>query len=144
MKTQLFEEIRKKEKQMSQQEEAILFLQAQTGCTISHDQLLYNHARFAIFEAMKWKNNLHEDDLIQCSLQGISEAISKFDPKLGAKFISFAVWYIKKHIDKYKADNFYTIRIPARLQENIQYASSFSYDSINVYEDGTNQLDSIL
>ena len=44
---------------------------------------------------------------------GLIEAASKFDPTRGFKFISYAVWYIRKGIVDYITKNSRTIKIPS-------------------------------
>lgn len=130
MKQEFFREIREKETNLTREEEKQLILQAQSGCTISRDKIIFAHARFAVSEAKKQTNFYHEDDLIQCAMIGLNEAIDNFNTTKKVKFISYAVFHIKKYISDYWAKNKTTIRIPAIPSEGHIYASSFSYDSI--------------
>lgn len=114
-----FADIREKEKKMTPEEEAPLFLKAQSGCTQSRDILFFNHARFAIFEANKRMLPQYEDELIQAANIGLLRAIELFDPTRGVKFISFAVWYIKSEMNKWMDSNYRTIRLPTNIAQKI-------------------------
>ena len=47
------------------------------------------------------------------------EAANRFDPTLGNKFISYAVWYIRKEMIEYLNNSSRTIRIPMNKSGNI-------------------------
>lgn len=51
-------------------------------------------------------------DLINEGNIGLVEAAETFDPTTGFKFISYAVWHIRKNMMKYMTDSSRTIRIP--------------------------------
>lgn len=51
-------------------------------------------------------------DLINEGNIGLVEAAESFDPTTGFKFISYAVWHIRKNMMKYMTDSSRTIRIP--------------------------------
>jgi len=58
------------------------------------------------------------EDLVNEGNIGLIKAVEKFDPKKGYKFISFAVWWIRKTIMEYVSNYSKTIRIPAnRINE---------------------------
>lgn len=67
------------------------------------------------------------DDLMQEAYFGLVNAVDDYDETLGYKFSTYATWKIKASCASYIANNRYSKRIPAYLQELIrQYRSLVS------------------
>jgi len=131
-----FQEIRKNEIKLTQVEELDLISRAQTGCTQSRDKVFYAHARFAISEAKKRRMDKYDDELIQVANEGVLEAIQRFDVTKKNKFTTFAVWYIRSHINNWLNQNYRTIRLPSNIasdfyagrKDSADYTSCISSD----------------
>jgi RNA polymerase sigma-32 factor len=75
-------------------------------------QLVLANLRLVVKIAMEyrraWTNAL---DLIQEGNVGLMEAVQRFDPHLGVKLSTYAVYWIRAYILKYILDNFRSVRL---------------------------------
>lgn len=74
---------------------------AKGGDTEARNQLLESNLSFVQQQANKiWgqsgSGRIDVDDLIQEGCFGLMEAINRFDPERGTKFLTYAVWWIRK------------------------------------------------
>ena len=58
-------------------------------------------------------------DLIEEGNLGLMKAVSKFNPKLGFRFSTYAAWWIKQHVTRALADQGKTVRIPVYMVETL-------------------------
>jgi len=97
------------------QEEVELARRIQEGDMAARDKLATANLRFVISVAKMYGGAGDPEafsDLVSVGNIGLIEAAEKFDPSRGFKFISFAVWHIRKEMLKYLGDNSRMIRIP--------------------------------
>jgi len=57
------------------------------------------------------------DDLLQTASIGLIKAVDRFDPSVGADFVSYAIPTILGEVKRYFRDRAWSIRIPRGLQE---------------------------
>lgn len=70
------------------------------------DKLARANIRYVISLARGYSNNPQVlSDLVCCGNMGLLDSIDKFDPYAGIKFITYAGWYIRKHMLDYMYDN---------------------------------------
>lgn len=63
------------------------------------NKLINSNLRFVISVAKKYQNRgLPLEDLIEEGNYGLIEAVEKFDPTVGVRFVTFAVWNIRRAI----------------------------------------------
>lgn len=116
-------------KQISPEEEVKLAERISRGDMEARDILAQANLRFVISVAKMYTMDQELfNDLIAVGNIGLIEAAEKFDPSRGFKFISFAVWHIRKEMLKYLSDNSRTIRIPTSRTQEIRGV----FDAISV------------
>jgi RNA polymerase primary sigma factor len=82
-------------------------------------RLIEANLRLVIFWARKYRG-LPLMDMIQEGNIGLMRAASKFDYRNGAKFSTYASWWIKQSITRAVADAGRTIRIPVHVHETLR------------------------
>ncbi|MCF0117116.1 MAG: RNA polymerase sigma factor RpoD/SigA [Bacilli bacterium] len=113
----------RKTKPLSLEEEQILFKLLKNGNNAARNKLIYSNMRFVLKVAMQYKScNIPLTDLINEGAIGLSEAVDRFDPTMGYKFISFAVWWIKAYITKAINEKANLVRIPANKSVELRKA----------------------
>ena len=95
------------------EEQVQLAREAKQGNKSSREKLINSNLRFVITCAKKYAGQgVPLVDLIQSGLYGLCLAIDNYDPDRGYKFLSFAVWYIRREILKEIYNTGRTIRYP--------------------------------
>ena len=97
----------------SGEEQVELAREALAGNSRSRDKLITSNLRFVITCAKKYTGQgVPLVDLINAGNYGLCLAIDNYDPDRGYKFLSFAVWYIRREIVKALYNTGRTIRYP--------------------------------
>ena len=77
-------------------------------------ELINRNLRFVISVAKQYIDyGVPLGDLINEGNYGLIKAANRFEPNMGFKFISYAVWWIRKHITEHLTNYSRTVRIPA-------------------------------
>mgnify|MGYP003629534599 CR=1 FL=1 len=88
-------------------------IRAKNGDHKSMHELVSRNLRFVVSVAKKYENaNAPLPDLINQGNVGLIQAVNKFDHTRGNKFISYAVWWIRKEIMDYLNNSSRLIRMP--------------------------------
>jgi RNA polymerase primary sigma factor len=100
-------------------QEAELAVKAVAGDKLAAEELVVKNLRFVISVAKQYATDkISLEDLVNEGNIGLIKAVEKYDPTKGYKFISFAVWYVRKLIMEYVSSYGKTVRIPAnRINE---------------------------
>ena len=100
-------------KVMDPQKEAEIAFLAFNGDEEARLKLISTNLRFVLTVAKNYaKDPENFAEIVAVGNIGLVEAASTFDPTRGFRFISFAVWHIRKEILKHLSDNGRTVRIP--------------------------------
>lgn len=100
------------------QEEHALGLRIQAGDAEALRELVERNLRFVIQVAGKYQGyGLPLVDLINEGNLGLMHAASKFDPDHGARFITYAVWWIRQAIMHALAEGGNAVRLPVKQAE---------------------------
>jgi RNA polymerase primary sigma factor len=76
-------------------------------------RLVWSHARTCPQERLDF------DDLAQSAIFGLIRAVEKFDPTLGNKFSTYAMWWIRQSTSRALMNEARTIRIPVHMLERV-------------------------
>jgi RNA polymerase primary sigma factor len=101
------------------EEEIDLIRKAQLGDQRAKDKVISANLRFVISVAKMYSMDPEIfGDLVSAGNIGLIDSLDKFDSSKGFKFISYAVWHIRKEMLKYLSENTRTIKIPVnKVQE---------------------------
>jgi RNA polymerase primary sigma factor len=104
---------------LSPKEESDLAERAVKGDKLAADELVKRNLRFVISVAKQYATDkISLEDLVNEGNIGLIKAVEKFDPTKGYKFISFAVWWVRKLIMEFVSNYGKSVRIPAnRINE---------------------------
>ena len=102
------------------EEEFSIGLRAQAGDEEAIEKLISANLRFVVSVAKQYASTgvLLEDLICQGNI-GLCDAARIFDPTRGFKFISFAVWHIRKEILSYLNSDHRTVRIPQNVLNDL-------------------------
>jgi len=104
---------------LTPKEESELAERAVSGDKLACEELVTRNLRFVISVAKQYATDkIPLEDLVNEGNIGLIKAVEKFDPTRGYKFISFAVWWVRKLIIEYVSNYGKTVRIPSnRINE---------------------------
>lgn len=100
-------------------QETELAEKAVNGDKLAAEELVVKNLRFVISVAKQYATDkISLEDLVNEGNIGLIKAVEKFDITKGYKFISFAVWWVRKLMMEYVSNHGKTVRIPAnRINE---------------------------
>lgn len=99
-------------------EEIELGRRIQGGDKDALQELVERNLRFVVQVASKYKGyGLPLSDLINEGNLGLMHAATKFDPERGARFITYAVWWIRQAIMHALAEGGNAVRLPVKQAE---------------------------
>ena len=74
---------------------------------------------YAVAKRYRWVTSMTFEDVVQEGIFGLSTAVERFDPDLGYRFSTYAVWWIRQAISSALMDQSQVIRLPQRLQQQL-------------------------
>ena len=66
--------------------------------TKAKQTLMESHQRFVYSLAKEYANSRDVRDVVDTATIGMEKAIEKYDPTIGTRFLTFAVWYMRREI----------------------------------------------
>lgn len=125
---QYLREIAEIEPFASPKEENECAVKAFNGDKQAKEELIRRNLRFVISCAKQYMvKGAKLEDLVNVGNIGIVDAADRFDPTMGFKFISYAVWYIRKEIMQYLSSNSRVIRLPNnKIDAVVKYKTNMS------------------
>ena len=101
---------------LSSEEEFKIGIKAQAGDEQAISKLISSNLRFVVSVAKQYSNTkISLEELICQGNIGLCDAARTFDPTRGFKFISYAVWHIRKEILAYLNSDSRTVRLPGSI-----------------------------
>jgi RNA polymerase primary sigma factor len=101
----------------------------------ARERLILSNLRLVVSIAKTFSNyGLELPDLIGFGNLGLMKAVDRFDPTRGAKFSTYASWWIKQAIRRGLTNDAATVRVPANAQQKAR-------DLIKVERELTEELD---
>jgi RNA polymerase primary sigma factor len=106
---------------LSPEKEAELAKKSKDGDLEAKETILKSNLKFVVSVAKAYESpKVNLEDLISEGNKGLVEAIETFDPTTGFKFISYAVWHIRKNILVYLNNHSRSIRIPTNINQEMR------------------------
>ena len=100
---------------LSPEEEKECAIRAKAGDLAAKNRLIEANLMLVGFIAKRYMNGDDRDgDIIQEGNLGLIEAVDRFDPNRGYKFSTYAVWWIRKKIQLYMAEQGHPLAIPEK------------------------------
>ena len=114
---------------LTHREEIELGRKARAGDRLARRTLIERNLRLVVSVAVGYRRSgVPLEDLIQAGNIGLIEAVARFDPERDHRFSSFAVWRIRKAIQKAVAAQSRTIRVPRSRREKMEAMGRASGD----------------
>lgn len=137
----------KKSPLLDRDNEIALATKARAGDVKAQQLLVKSNLRFAVQVAKQYQGmGLEIEDLIQVANLGLFEAVKRFDPTRGIKFISFAVWYVRAELQKALNDLSRVVRIPSHktMTEGKEFSTLSTSKKVGDDEDSETYADRYL
>jgi RNA polymerase primary sigma factor len=113
---------------LSRRREADLATRARAGNRDARDELVRSNLRFVVSVAKEYRNlGIPFEDLLSEGNLGLLEAASRFDGRRGVKFITYAIWWIRRFILKALREQTTLVRVPdhrRRILANVRRETS--------------------
>jgi len=131
---------------LSRDEETILVHRASRGERDTTDRLVEANVAFVIRVAMEFRGRgVPFEDLVHEGCVGLLKAVRRFDPENGARFMTYASFWVRKSILDALGDQVRLVRVPRyqRTQHGRPYARELRLDDPVAYDDDRTLADSL-
>ena len=98
---------------LSKEQERVLAKSVRRGSKEALDELIESNLSFVVKVASEYRNlGLPFEDLLNEGNIGLIEAAHRYDASKGTKFITYAIWWIRKSILKALSEHSNLVRVP--------------------------------
>jgi RNA polymerase primary sigma factor len=105
---------------LTPQQEIELAEKIEKGDTAARERMINANLRLVVTIARDYTNlGVPLLDLISEGNIGLTKAVERFEPTKGAKFSTYAMWWIKQSIKRALANQSKTIRLPVHLADKV-------------------------
>ena len=110
-------------KLLTAEEERYYCNKAHQGDIEARDYVILHNLKLVISIAKKYTNpnTMPLADLIQIGNIGLMRAVDNYNPDLGFRFSTYAIWWIRQAITRAMADEGRLIRLPVHAYEQLNY-----------------------
>jgi RNA polymerase primary sigma factor len=109
---------------LTHEEELDLGRRARAGDARARSRLIEKNLRLVVSVAKRYRGmGLPFEDLIQEGNRGLMKAAERFDPELGNRFSTYAIWWIRQAIGRAIEDKGRAIRLPTHAQGKARKAA---------------------
>ena len=99
---------------LTRDQEQSLARNVKGGCETSRNELVQSNLSFVVKVAREYANlGLPFEDLLNEGNLGLIEAARRFEASKGTKFVTYAVWWIRKSILKALSERSQLVRVPS-------------------------------
>ncbi|RMG46035.1 MAG: RNA polymerase sigma factor RpoD/SigA [Acidobacteria bacterium] len=106
---------------LTKEQEQQLARRVQQGDPEAFERLVASNLSFVVKVASEYRNlGLPLEDLLNEGNLGLIEAARRYDPSKGTKFITYAIWWIRKSILKALADQVNLVRVPSYQMKKVK------------------------
>ena len=107
---------------LTKDEEHVLADRVQSnGCSNARNELIESNLSFVVKVASEYRNlGLPFEDLLNEGNLGLIEAAHRYDAAKGTKFITYAIWWIRKSILKALSEHSNLVRVPTYQMKKVR------------------------
>lgn len=105
---------------LTPEEEKQIATAVQAGCAEARARMIRSNLRLVVSMARRYQNRgVAFVDLVEEGNLGLIRAVEKFDPRLGNRFSTYAVWWIRQAIERAIMNQARTVRLPIHIIRDI-------------------------
>ncbi|MDH3626575.1 MAG: RNA polymerase sigma factor RpoD/SigA [Acidobacteriota bacterium] len=106
---------------LTKEQEQDLARNVKQGCKDSLNELIESNLSFVVKVASEYRNlGLPFEDLLNEGNLGLIEAAQRYDDAKGTKFITYAIWWIRKSILKSLSEHSSLVRVPTYQMKKVR------------------------
>jgi len=106
---------------LTKEQEQVLAKNVKNGCRDSLHELIESNLSFVVKVASEYRNlGMPFEDLLNEGNIGLIEAAHRYDASKGTKFITYAIWWIRKSILKSLSEHSSLVRVPTYQMKKVR------------------------